>query len=100
VRRALAVIACAGYLAAQAPAGDDCQRCIPSASAAADDPLFTTYAAPMSRSRFFADKAYFMEYFSPERPSRIRAVRGRPDRRLEMQQHGDLETASSPCGLS
>ena len=36
--------------------------------AGAKDPLFTTYAAPMARSRFFADKAYFMEYFSPDRP--------------------------------
>jgi len=33
-----------------------------------DDPLFTTYAAAMERSRFFADKAYFMEYFSAEKP--------------------------------
>lgn len=32
------------------------------------DPLFTTYAAAMERSRFFADKAYFMDYFSPEKP--------------------------------
>jgi hypothetical protein len=36
--------------------------------AGANDPLFTTYAASMSRSRFFADKAYFMDYFSPDRP--------------------------------
>lgn len=36
--------------------------------AGAIDPLFTTYAAPMSRSRFFADKAYFMEYFTPDKP--------------------------------
>jgi hypothetical protein len=36
--------------------------------AGAKDPLFTTYAAPMTRSRFFADKAYFMDYFSPDRP--------------------------------
>ena len=36
--------------------------------AGANDPLFTTYAAPMSRSRFFADKAYFMDYFTPDRP--------------------------------
>ncbi|MBD3225178.1 MAG: hypothetical protein GF313_10645 [Caldithrix sp.] len=32
------------------------------------DPLFTTYAAAMDRSRFFADKAYFMDYFSPHKP--------------------------------
>ncbi len=37
-------------------------------NARADDPLFTTYAAPMERSRFFADKAYFMDYFSPDKP--------------------------------
>ena len=36
--------------------------------AAATDPLFTTYAAAMERSRFFADKAYFMEYFTPDKP--------------------------------
>ncbi|HOX87347.1 MAG TPA: trehalase family glycosidase [bacterium] len=36
--------------------------------ATANDPLFTTYAAAMERSRFFADKAYFMDYFSPEKP--------------------------------
>jgi len=36
--------------------------------AGANDPLFTTYAASMSRSRFFADKAYFMDYFTPDRP--------------------------------
>ncbi len=33
-----------------------------------DDPLFTTYAASMERSRFFADKAYFMDYFTPDKP--------------------------------
>ena len=36
--------------------------------AGAKDPLFTTYAAPMTRSRFFADKAYFMDYFTPDKP--------------------------------
>ncbi len=36
--------------------------------AGAKDPLFTTYAAPMSRSRFFADKAYAMDYFTPDKP--------------------------------
>ena len=36
--------------------------------AGAKDPLFTTYAAPMARSRFFADKAYFMDYFTPDKP--------------------------------
>lgn len=32
------------------------------------DPLFTNYAAAPSRSRFFADKSYFMDYFTPDRP--------------------------------
>ena len=36
--------------------------------AGATDPLFTTYAASMHRSRFFADKAYFMDYFTPDKP--------------------------------
>ncbi len=36
--------------------------------AGANDPLFATYAAAMSRSRFFADKAYFMDYFTPDKP--------------------------------
>ncbi len=36
--------------------------------AGATDPLFTTYAASLHRSRFFADKAYFMEYFTPDKP--------------------------------
>lgn len=37
-------------------------------NAEANDPLFTTYAAAMERSRFFADKAYFLDYFSPDMP--------------------------------
>src|SRR4030042_2987102 len=37
-------------------------------NAKADDPIFTTYAATMERSRFFADKAYFLNYFTPDRP--------------------------------
>jgi hypothetical protein len=37
-------------------------------NAKADDPLFTTYAAAIERSRFFADKAYFLDYFTPDRP--------------------------------
>ncbi len=37
-------------------------------NAKGDDPLFTTYAASMERSRFFADKAYFMDYFSAQKP--------------------------------
>lgn len=35
---------------------------------AIDDPLFTTYAASMERSRFFADKAYFMDYSTLDKP--------------------------------
>ena len=37
-------------------------------NATADDPLFTTYAAAIQRSRLYADKAYFMDYFSPDEP--------------------------------
>lgn len=36
--------------------------------AGAGDPLFTTYAASMSRSRLYGDKAYFMDYFSSDEP--------------------------------
>lgn len=36
--------------------------------AKANDPLFTNYAAAMSRSRFFADKSYFMDYFTSDKP--------------------------------
>lgn len=36
--------------------------------AKANDPLFTNYAAAMSRSRFFSDKSYFMDYFTPDKP--------------------------------
>jgi hypothetical protein len=68
VRRTLAAIAYAVVLTAQAPADVTVSDAFLRLRAAADDPLFTTYAAPMSRSRFFADKAYFMDYFSPERP--------------------------------
>ncbi len=32
------------------------------------DPLFTNYAAAMKRSRFFADKSYFMNYFTADKP--------------------------------
>ncbi len=42
-------------------------------NARGNDPLFTTYAAAMERSRFFADKAYFMDYFSPDRPITYRS---------------------------
>ncbi len=37
-------------------------------NAKAHDPLFTTYAAAPERSRFFADKAYFMNYFTSDKP--------------------------------
>ncbi|MCK4579464.1 MAG: hypothetical protein KAU50_11795 [Candidatus Marinimicrobia bacterium] len=33
-----------------------------------NDPLFTTYAAAMERSRYHADKAYFMDYHTPDKP--------------------------------
>ncbi|RLE09190.1 hypothetical protein DRJ04_10100, partial [Candidatus Aerophobetes bacterium] len=33
-----------------------------------DDPLFTTYAAAIERSRLYGDKAYFMNYFSENEP--------------------------------
>ncbi|MFA8343027.1 MAG: amylo-alpha-1,6-glucosidase [Rhodothermaceae bacterium] len=37
-------------------------------SAAADDPLYTTYAAAMSRSRLYGDKAYKMNYYTTTEP--------------------------------
>lgn len=36
--------------------------------AGARDPLFTNYAAAIDRSRMFADKSYFMDYFSADKP--------------------------------
>ncbi|MGC8596025.1 MAG: MGH1-like glycoside hydrolase domain-containing protein [Candidatus Kryptoniota bacterium] len=33
-----------------------------------NEPLFTTYAASIRRSRLYADKAYFMDYFSSDKP--------------------------------
>ena len=36
--------------------------------AGAHDPLFTTYAAAKDRSRLYADKAYFMNYFTNDKP--------------------------------
>ena len=36
--------------------------------ARADDPLYTTYAASMKRSRLYGDKAYKMDYYSDCRP--------------------------------
>ncbi len=36
--------------------------------AGANDPLFTTYAAAKDRSRLYADKAYFMNYFTSDKP--------------------------------
>ncbi len=37
-------------------------------NAKTNDPLFTNYAAAIPRSRFFADKSYFMNYFTPDKP--------------------------------
>ncbi len=37
-------------------------------NANANDPLYTTYAAAMSRSQLYGDKAYKMDYFSDCRP--------------------------------
>ena len=37
-------------------------------NAKADDPLFTTYAATMQRSRLYGDKAYKMDYYSGCQP--------------------------------
>src|SRR3989339_374296 len=37
-------------------------------NAKANDPLFTNYAAAISRSFFFADKSYFMNYFTSDKP--------------------------------
>ncbi len=34
----------------------------------ANDPLYTTYAAAMSRSRLYGDKAYKMDYYSSCKP--------------------------------
>lgn len=33
-------------------------------SAGAHDPLYTTYAAPLARSEYFVDEAYFLNYFT------------------------------------
>ena len=37
-------------------------------NAKADDPLYTTYAAAMQRSRLYGDKAYKMDYYSDCKP--------------------------------
>ena len=37
-------------------------------NAKAGDPLYTTYAAAMSRSKLYGDKAYKMDYYSDCRP--------------------------------
>ncbi len=34
-------------------------------NATAHDPLYTTYAAPMSRSEYFVDEGYHLNYYSP-----------------------------------
>jgi hypothetical protein len=36
-------------------------------NAKSDDPLYTTYAAPMHRSEYFVDEGYHLNYYSPER---------------------------------
>ncbi len=36
--------------------------------AQSDDPLYTTYAAAMERSRLYGDKAYKMDYYTDENP--------------------------------
>ena len=36
-------------------------------NAAADDALYTTYAAQMARSEYFVDEGYHLNYYSPER---------------------------------
>ena len=35
-------------------------------NAGPNDPLYTTYAAPLSRSEYFVDQAYHLNYYSPE----------------------------------
>ena len=37
-------------------------------NARGDDPLYTTYAAAMNRSRLYGDKAYKMDYYSADMP--------------------------------
>ncbi|MDZ7741185.1 MAG: hypothetical protein U5Q03_05385 [Bacteroidota bacterium] len=37
-------------------------------NAKADDPLYTTYTAPMERSRMYGDKGYKMDYYTDENP--------------------------------
>ncbi len=37
-------------------------------NASADDPLYTTYAAAMNRSRLYGDKGYQMDYYSCNQP--------------------------------
>ena len=35
-------------------------------NAGPNDPLYTTYAAPLSRSEYFVDEGYHLNYYSPE----------------------------------
>lgn len=35
-------------------------------NAGANDPLYTTYAAPLARSEYFVDEGYHLNYYSPE----------------------------------
>ena len=36
-------------------------------NAGPNDPLYTTYAAPLARSEYFVDEGYHLNYYSPER---------------------------------
>jgi len=51
--------------AAQVPAF--AQTPLSKLSVAAHDPLYTTYAAPMSRSEYFVDEAYHLNYYTPNK---------------------------------
>jgi hypothetical protein len=66
--RILALIGCLLAVTVDAPAQLSVADPYLVVNAGAGDPLFTTYAAAMERSRFFADKAYFLDYFSSDRP--------------------------------
>jgi hypothetical protein len=40
----------------------------PSFAATADDPVFTTYAAPLARSEYLVDEAYHLRFYDPDDP--------------------------------
>jgi hypothetical protein len=50
-------------VAAEAPAL--AQSPLSGLNASAHDPLYTTYAAPLSRSEYFVDEAYHLNYYTP-----------------------------------